>query len=352
MFNKNVLSIDIGTSTTKLVVGKHKGNKVEVLHIISFKTPPNSINDGQIINISEIKEKINEAIINKKLKIPKVIFTLYSTAIIARELVLPAAKDNQLKQVLSFELDQYFPTDLDEYTVQYKRLEDFQEDGVKKSKISVVALPKVIIKTYLELANVLKLHPIALDVHSNGIAKLFEANYNINIGAEDTNQTVATVNLGYDTINVNIIKNDVLRFNRLLPVGGKEIDSNIANNLGFSLKEAEKVKLEQSTFEEENVPKSYFAVQELINKSVDSWLEEVQRIFRFYTSRSPENRIHKIYLFGGHASLKDITKHFESYFEIPTEVIQSMDCIDIKKSNVQKDLIAQSLNSIGAIIRK
>ncbi len=352
MFNKNVVSIDIGTSTVKLVIGKFKGKEVQILDIISFKTPSNSIHDGQILSLNEIKEKIKEVITNQNLKFKKVIFTLDSTSIIARELVLPSAKDEELKKVLSFELDQYFPTDLKEYIVQYKRLDDFSEDEVLKSRISAVALPRVIIKTYLELAKDLGLEPIALDINSNGIAKLFEANYNINKKSKDMNQTIAAVDLGNDTINISIIQNNILRFNRLLTVGGKEINSKIANNLGFSLEEAEKAKIEQSTFKEENIPKSYLIVQEVIDRFIDNWLEEVQRIFRFYISRSPENKIDKIYLFGGHASLKDITKYFESYFEIPTEVIESMDCINIEKSNVKKDLIAQSLNSIGAIIRK
>lgn len=347
MFNKNVISVDIGTSTIKLVVGRHKGNKVEVLHMTSINTPLNSIHDGQVIDLDKVKDRIKESLNN--IKTEKVIFTLESTATITREITLPYAKDEELKQILSFEIQQYFPIDLDEYVIQSKKLEDFEEDGIKRSRILVAALPKVIVKTYLELANILDLDPIALDIHSNGMAKIFEKSPTINSQIKNHDQTVAIIDLGYENINVNIIDNGILRFNRLLTVGGKEIDLNIANNFNISLAEAEKVKIEESAFKTESTVS--LAVEEVINSCVDNWLEEIQRIFKFYTSRSPENKIHKIYLFGGHAHLKNITKAFELFFDIPTEIINHVNSMDVKNSEMQDVSITNFLNAVCAIIR-
>ncbi|QUH20677.1 type IV pilus assembly protein PilM [Alkaliphilus sp. B6464] len=352
MFNKNVISIDIGAYTTKLVVGSYRGNKVDILHIDSLNTPSNSINDGQVIDLNKVKSAIKECINNMKIKPKKVIFTLDSTAIITRELSLPCVKNEELEQILLFEVQQHFPTDLSEYVIQSKKLEDFEEDGVKKSKIVVAALPKVIVKTYLELANALELEPIALDVHFNGIAKLFENNFNINSQPKNQDQTIAIIDLGYDNINVNIIDKNISRFNRLLTIGGKEIDLNIANNFNFSLEEAQRIKLEQSTFKDDSTSSLYIAIEEVISGCIDNWLDEIQRIFKFYTSRSPENKISKIYLYGGHANLKNITKYFELFFDIPTESIDDISYIYIKNNDIKNISITTFLNAIGAIIRK
>lgn len=350
MFDKNLISIDIGTSITKLVVGNYRGNKVNILHMVSITTPSNSINDGQVIDLNKLKDAIQDGMNSIKIQTKKVIFTLESTASITRELSLPYAKNQELKQMLMFEVQQYFPTDLDEYVIQSRKLEDSEEDGVKKSKILVAALPKLIIKTYLELADALGLEPIALDVHSNGITKFFEKNQNINNHSRNRDQTIAIVDLGYENINVNIIDKDILRFNRLLTVGGKEIDLNIANNLDLSLEEARKIKLEDGISKLESTPS--FVIEDVISSCIDNWLEEIQRIFKFYTSRSPENKVDKIYLCGGHANLKNITKNFELFFDIPTECITYADCIDIKNNQIKDIPITTFLNAIGAIIRK
>jgi len=352
MFSKDIISIDIGTSKTKLVLGKYKGTKVELLHMASLTTPLNSMNDGQIIDLNKIKDMINEGINSLKIKSKKVIFTLDSTAIITREVALPYTTDEELERILSFEVEQYFPTNLDEYVIQSKKLEDFEEDGVRKSKILVAALPKLIVKSYLELATGLGLEPMALDVHFNGIAKLFENNLHINNQSQNVDKTIVIIDLGYDNINVNIMDKHISKFNRLLTVGGKEIDLNIANNFNFSLEEAEKIKCEQSSFKDENASSLYFAIEEVISGCIDNWLEEIQRIFKFYTSRSPENKIDKIYLYGGHANLKNITKYFELFFDIPTERIADINYIDIKNNDIKDTSITTFLNAISALIRK
>ncbi len=320
--------------------------------MLSFRTPLNSINDGQVTDLNKIKNKINEELSRIKVSSKKVIFTLESTTIITREVVLPYAKDEELKRILSFEIDQYFPTDLEEYVVQSRRLEDLEEDGVKKSKILVAALPKLIVKAYLELANALDLDPVALDINSNGISKLFEINSNIKNRKSDHKLTIAIIDLGYDNINVNIIDRNIPQFSRLLTIGGKEIDLNISNNFNYSFDEAEKIKIEQCTYEEDTAPSSYFIIQEVVNDCINSWLEEIQRFFKFYTSRSPENRIDKIYLCGGHAGLKGINDYFESFFEISTEVIDKISCIDNKCNLPDGTSINTFLNAIGAIIRR
>ncbi len=350
MFNKNIISIDIGTSTIKLVVGNYKSNKINILHMDSLTTPLNSINDGQIIDLDKIKNLLKKSIDSIKTK--KLVFTLDSTAIITRELVLPYAKNEELEKMLSFEIGQYFPIDLDEYIIQSKKLGDFEEDGVKKSRILVAALPKLIVKTYLELANLLGLKPIALDVHFNGIAKLFENNFNINEDPKNEDQTIAIIDLGYENINVNIIDKNILRFNRLLTVGGREIDLNIANKFNFSLEEAEKVKLEQGRFQDEDATPLYLAIEDVIQESIDNWLEEIQRLFKFYTSRSPGNRIDKIYLYGGHSNLKNINRNFELFFDIPTEAIRDISYIDIKNNQMKDISITTFINTISSLIRK
>lgn len=352
MINKNIISIDIGTSKTKLVVGNYSRKNINILNMVSFITPSSSINDGRIIDLNKLKDTIKETLDRLEIRSNKVIFTLDSTAIITRELTLPYAKDEDLKKVLDFEIYQHFPTDLGEYIIQAKRLENFEEDGVKKTKVLVAALPKFIVKTYLELTNSLGLEPIALDVHFNGISKLFNSGISINNKLIDKNQTVAIIDLGYENINVNIINKNILRFNRLLTVGGKEINSGIANNFNFTPEEAEKVKLEQATFEDDNGSSLYVAIENVIRGCIDNWLEEIQRIFKFYTSRSPENRINKIYLCGGHASLKNINKYFQVFFNIPTEKIETISSISISNNESNDIPIDTFLNAISAIARR
>ncbi|QZY56980.1 type IV pilus assembly protein PilM [Crassaminicella profunda] len=353
MFSKNILSIDIGTYNIKMVVGKYINNTVIINDAISLHTPPNAIQDGQIIDISKLKHAINKVLKEQDFKVKKVIFTLESTSIITRELFLPYVKSQSFEQMLEYEIQQQFPMALEEYVIQYKKLEVLQEEDLKKIRVLAAALPKTIVQNYLELAKQLNLKPFALDSHSNAISKLFDKNVKIN---EKTNteivlldkdkpykdsQTIAILDLGYENINMNIIDNGISQFSRLLKVGGKDIDINIANVLDISLDKAEKEKKNNQNE----------IIKDIIRTSVDGWIEEIQRIFKFYTSRKPVNKIDKIYLLGGHANLIGISQYINDYFNIPVEKIEKISTIKIENSKINFN-INLYLNASGAIIRK
>ena len=48
MLNKQILSFDIGTYSTKVVLGKGSGNKATIKEAFSFPTPAGTVEDGQI----------------------------------------------------------------------------------------------------------------------------------------------------------------------------------------------------------------------------------------------------------------------------------------------------------------
>lgn len=349
LFSKNILSIDIGSYDIKMVVGKYTNNTVIINDAVSLRTPPNTIQDGQIIDMLKLKDSINNVLKEQKFKVKKVIFTLESTSIITRELILPYVKAQSFEQMLEYEIQQQFPMALGEYVIQYKKLEDIHEGDVKKIRILTAVFPKMIVENYLELAKQLNLRPFALDSHSNSISKLFDINTKINeeithLAKDKTYRdpkTIAIIDLGYENININIIDNGIPRFSRLLKIDGKDIDINIANTFNLSLDKAE----------EEKKKNKNEILKDIIETSVDGWLEEMQRIFKFYTSRKPGNKIDKIYILGGHANLIGISQYIDEYFNISVEQIEKISNIKIGNSKINFD-IKLYLNATGAIIRK
>lgn len=345
MFSNQVLSIDIGSYQTKVVVGNYKKGQITLNHAFIIPTPANAIQDGQVVDTLKLKSAIAEGLKEHKIKSKKVIYTLKSTTVITREADLPSLDEEELEHMLKFEVQQFFPTSLDEYVIQHKILKAFKNE--RKTRLLVAALPKMIIQGYLDLSKSLELKPIALDIHSNCISKLFKQGFKVDT-IYDQDHTLAVVDLGFEGINVNIIKDGALEFSRLLPLGGKDLDISIANTLNLTLIESEKKKKEQAF----NDPYSD-TVKDLIHSSIDGWVEEIQRIFKYHTSRSPGNRIDKIYLMGGHANLRDVSKKIENYFNIPTNEIKHINNILFNLPTKQRELDLKCfLNAVGAIIRK
>ncbi len=346
LFSNKVISIDIGSYQIKVVVGKFQKDKLIISHAFLIPTPANVLLDGEITDSTKISSAISNGLKEKNIKAKKVIYTLQSTTVITREVDFPSIDEEDLEKMLHFEVQQFFPTSLDEYVIQYKVLKKLEEDN-GKTRLLVAALPKTIVHNYMELSKSLNLTPIALDIHSNSISKLFMKGVKLDdINHQDN--TMAVVDLGYEGININIIKDGVLEFSRLLPVGGKDIDTAIANTFNFTLEDSEERKklLEMDSLYTDDI-------LEISYSCIDGWVEEMERIFKYHTSRSPGNRINQIYLMGGHANLKGVANKIEESFNIPTRVINHLSNIQYHYSTIGQGIDQKCfLNAMGAIIRK
>ena len=232
-------------------------------------------------------------------------------------------------------------------------MNEFEENNVKKVNILVAALPKSISEDYLDLAKTMGLNPYYLDIHSNAIYKLLSSKPIINDSYLLEDQTIAVIDLGHRFINVIIINKGQFEFSRLLNHGGKDIDINIADLYNFSLKEAETKKKEIK-----NVNYDYYINQgistmliDVVKETIADWLEEIRRIFMYYTSRNVSNVIDSICIYGGCSNIEGITTYIQEFFNIPTFKINNLNNAKFN-NNLERISISSYVNAIGAIIRR
>lgn len=177
MLKKNrLVTIEIMAGKLKIVEMTSKGKKGKhsiIIHdYIEKELPEGFFRNGKILNLEELGDIIKETIDITGIKTKKVIFTLDSTLIVSRDLVMPVAKENEIENMIRFEIEQYLPINLDDYVIQHKILEGITVQNEKKMKVNVAAMPKSLVEEYLALANYIELEPIALDTNSNAISKL------------------------------------------------------------------------------------------------------------------------------------------------------------------------------------
>lgn len=347
MFNKKILSIDIGASKIKFVIGSHQKNLIIIEKSIVVDTPKDCIHDGKILDSKLLVSCIEKTLKDNSIKEKNVTLTIHSTAIINREMVMPYIAKDELDGAVRLQIEQYLPVALDDYDVEYKILEDFTENNEKKIRILIAALPKDITKSYLEVVNTLKLIPVSLDFHSNCISKLFIGKQ-LFINGENFSQekTVAFIDLGYSSLIINIISNDVLRFSRYTTNGCKDIDINIANAMNTTIEEAEKQRLNDGKL---IISDSDFSrLNNIITASVNTWIQDIQRVFQYHTSRNNQNRIDAVFLYGGGAYINSICEYFSQLLNINTSKIESISSI---KYTGEKDDLVLYLNSAGSLFR-
>lgn len=319
------LSIDIGSSYIKFAVGQKMGRRLKVDKTFKARLPAGVYENGHMHNIQEMKSIIQGALNANSVKLKDVICTLESTDAIKRELVVPAVAPEDLSEMVSYEIGQYLPIDINSYVLQYKIVREFEEENVKKYELLVAALPKEIVHNIYSMLIEMGLDPYALDIHSNAVDKI-AAEYELFNEASIKENTVAFLDLGHENINVIIVEKGQYKFNRLIKNGTRDFEQLTTE---FEFKNIDEISQHLDV--------------------VDRWIEEIDKVFKYYTSRSVDNTIDKIFIYGGISVMEGLDTYIHERVNIPVELIKSIDNVEIVAGN--EYTLAQSLNAISAIIR-
>ncbi|MBU3153364.1 type IV pilus assembly protein PilM [Clostridium estertheticum] len=359
MFNSKVLSLDIGSKNTKIVLGTQHRKNIIIEKAITMSTPVGCYNDGNILDVTKLKDKISDVLQAENIKCKNIIITTKSTTVITRDIDIPVAKKEDMDSIIKFQMERYLPIKFDDYIMQYKILEEFEDENIKQAKFAVVVYPKIMVDGYYNLVKELQGNAIALDISSNSINKLFIDNIQVNDENYSLDDTVAVIDLGHDFTNVNIISDGNVLFTRIINYGGSHIDVDIANQLSISEEEAEDQKFKNCNLERESLSDMQSSmVNDIAKAQVRNWIREIEKLLNYYKNKKQENKIDKIYIYGGSSNLKGIEMFIKDIVNLPVIRIHSLsnvNCSKINAANVDSaridEELSKYLNAIGAIIR-
>ena len=345
--DKEVIVFDIGTSSIKVLIGKFYRNKVVVRDCIIEKTPEGSVIDGAIINILALESVVKKIIEENDINIKDAICTTNSSSIINREIYIPKVDKSEMDTVIKFEIQEYLPINLNNYIVQYIELGEEEVDGKEKIKVNVIAYPEKVARTYCEFIKNLGLKPYALDTTFNSLNKIVRVSKEINEYEYNDGDTLAFIDIGAASVNVNIYKDEKLDFTRLLKFGGNEIDEALKNKCNISQNAFERVKFQEVNLIdlEEEGPSA--VVRDIIEK----WTSEIDRIFKFYKSRDIGNKIDRIFIYGGVSKTKGIESYLSGRFATKVRRVKELSNVYFEDNRDGEASIEKYVNAIGALIR-
>ncbi len=343
-----LVSLDIGSSDIKIVEGQVKGGKLKIYNMRKIKSPEDIIQDGELFNEESILLKLKEEMKTSGVRTKNIALVSSSSTIISREIIVPYVENNEeLKTLVNYEIEQFLAINLNNYVIQFMRLEEVMVDEVRKEKIFTIIYPKNLIESYRNLAEKLLLNPYALDISNNSIRKLSSIADIYNVDLINKEESILYLDLGYKSVDLSIVNNNKLEFIRVMPIGGIEIDRFIADFNGISMEEAEEIKktqVEVGKHRKEN------QLNDGVVEVIEGWLEDLNRIIQFYTNKSNGKKISHIYLYGGTSKLRGIDEYVSLKTGIETTKIITANNIEFSK-NVNTTTIEEYVNALGALVR-
>jgi type IV pilus assembly protein PilM len=147
---------------------------------------------------------------------------------------------------------------------------------------------------------------------------------------------IAIINIGASITNVVIARNSAPVFVRDIAFGGNQFTDLIQKELNLKYEKAESVKKGRQV---EGV--SPAAVKPVINLIFSELKSEIKKTFEFYRSNTTEGRIDNILLSGGTANLEAINEFFSQEFDIPVEIVNPFNNIEINPKKFDLDFIRE-----------
>ncbi|GAU79404.1 type IV pilus assembly protein PilM [Fusibacter sp. 3D3] len=336
---KGVLAMDFGSHSLKLVVCQQNNQKIKVLQMFSIDFEPDFYENGHIKAFDEMKTLIVDNLKKHKIKLKNVVVSMESTDIIKREITIPHVAQEDQMDLINYEVNQYLPIDLETYILQYKILRAFEEDERAFLEVKLGAMPKEMAKKHYDLLTQCGLLPQVLDIHSHTIEAFVKWNFE-GMDVLEKN-TIAFIDFGYSMISINLIEKGSFVFNRIISINGREIMQMVSEKLEIPQSEVNKKLEEINIFELQDARRQLLAqnrateeyrplelVVDQFGAYLEDWLEELSKVFKYYTSRSIENSIDQIYIYGGNSNLEGLSDYMQQKLESNVQILRPLNKIE------------------------
>jgi type IV pilus assembly protein PilM len=345
--NKPVVGLDVGSSAVKAVELKSTGKAFKVAAFASEPIPPDSIVDGAIIDGGAVAEAIRRVFAHKAFKTKEVAASLSGNAVIVKKISLPVMTAAELAESIYWEAEQYIPFDIQDVNLDYQILDPGTgADGKGTMEVLLVAAKKEKIADYTGVITQAGRTPVVVDVDAFALQNAYEANYGLEPGA-----VVVLLNAGASAININVLGGDQSLFTRDISMGGNAYTEAVQKELNLPFETAERAKkgepVEGITFDD---------VVPVLHAMNENLLLEIQKTFDFFKATASSDRIDRIVLSGGAASVDGFATAIEERFGAPVEFFNPFKAIAFDGAQVDAgspdQAAATAAVAVGLALRK
>ncbi|MEZ4600215.1 MAG: type IV pilus assembly protein PilM [Syntrophotaleaceae bacterium] len=325
---KNVVGIDVGSSSIKLVQLKEVKGRYRLLNLGVAQLPPEAIVDNTVMDSVAVVDRIRNLVENQKIKTKNVATSVSGHSVIIRKITMPVMTEEEVQNSIEWEAEQFIPFEISEVNLDFQIIGPDPNDSAQMT-VLLVAAKKDFVNEGLSIFNECGLNPVVLDIDCFALQNAFEANYGI-----EEEKIIALVDIGASEMNVNVLKGGSSVFTRDIQVGGNMFSEEIQKRLGLNSEEAEQVKLGADV---EGVDRT--AVTEVMSESAESLAQEIQRSLDYFSATSSDDKVDRIYISGGVSRTPGMVDVLEQRIGVPVELLDPFREIEIDEEILDRDYV-------------
>ena len=334
---KKVLSIEIGQQVTKAVVIDFLKKNPHVYNAFSFDTPEGVMEDGYVKDKDRMAQLLREQMKDNGVKEKEVVFSIASSKVASREVTVPYVPEKNLDNLINATAQDYFPVNMDEYTLAYNVLETVKEKDKKSLKLLLLAAPDSLIQNYYSLADLMGVRVESIDYYGNGSMQVLQKH----IGSGYS----VCVQIGSLNTMVSVLKENQQIMQRTIPYGTNTIIETMLAHPALECRDEtdamemlcrENVVYSTLDYEDETVRGTRISedqwkrsgqsreARKAVTDAVGGILLSVIRVVDYFGSRYPDCQLGYIYITGMGVKIRGLDTLFEREMDLPVRKLEKL----------------------------
>jgi type IV pilus assembly protein PilM len=323
LFGKDtIVGIDIGSSHIKAVEIEPAASGFRLVNAALQVTPQDSCRDGVITNFVEVAHAIKTLLKSANIRSTGAVAAISGSQVIVRQVQLPKMSEASLRKSIHYEAAKYVSASVEDSVVEFEILGD--AEGTDQMNVMLVAAPKDLVESRVNVLEAAGLEPIAIDVEAFSIIR---ALVECKTTDDFTDKTVALIDMGASHTDVNIVSNGAFALTRSIPIAGESFTNAIKTLTGFSSEDSERLKFEmamQDSIDKLSTQEVESKCWRVVQPLLDELLREIRRSIHYYQSQFPEGAeqaaVSQIILTGGTARMPGMAAYVGSKLNVPVQI--------------------------------
>ena len=271
--------------------------------------PKDAVTDGAITKPELVEAALRDCWKALDSKTRNVALALPASAVITKKILLPSsASEAEIDTQVTAEANQMAAVSLDDVSLDYQILGPSTRNPNENDALVVVSR-RDRVEERVALAEAVGLKTVIMDVDAFATLTAFEQ-MAFHLPEGGKGQTVAIVDIGANTMHLNVVHDNQPVYQREHALGGAMLTSEIARRFDLPTEEAEDAKRKGL------LPDSYES--EVLQPFLDTVALEIGRALQLFFSATPHQNIDHILLAGGCAAIPGLDDVVHSKMQTST----------------------------------
>lgn len=336
-----IVGLDIGSASVRAVEVKNPDKPSRsILKLQELPLPEGSVSRGEVLDVATVSMTIRRLWAMGGFGSKDVVLGMGGPRVLSRELTMPRAPIEQLRESLQFHVQDLLPVPVSEAILDfYPIAEETGENGPAVSGLLVAAV-KEAVNANIAAVTRAGLRATHVDLIPFALARAVAP-----VGS--ARGTEAIVSIGANSTNVVITQDGVPHFVRIIPSGGDDITRALSTRLKVSLIQADLVKravgLEAATATPEQRP-----AVEVVYEIAGEQLTSIRNTLNFHLNARPGVTVSRILLAGGGSELHGIGRALSEITGIPVVQADPLGGVPLdKKVRASREQLIAVTTAVG-----